>query len=184
MADENTRLSFAEIEYKELRNEILGIKERIIKLQLIGVSGIPLIIGAGEKYDITAVLMVSPLITLIFAFTLIFEQGSLMRVGEYIKDVIEPELAGNNILGWEAWLQSKKKRRRAEVFFAWSVHIAFAVYFALGTWLSFGAINTKLGQIVAYSGLGFYCGGFCLALYLIIANFQVGTGPAPDREKS
>jgi len=181
MSSEDHCGSFAELEFKELRNEILGIKERIIKLQLIGVSGIPLVIGTGEKYDITAVLMVSPLITLIFAFMLIFEQGSLMRVGEYIKDVIEPELAGNNLLGWEAWLQSKKKRRRAEVFFAWSVHIAFAVYFVLGTWLSFGAINSKLGQIVAYAGLGFYCGGFCLALYLIVTNFQVGTGPVKER---
>jgi len=171
----NSENNFAELQFKELRNEILGIKERIIKLQLIGVSGIPLIIGAGEKYSLTAVLMVSPLITLVFAFMLIFEQGSLMRVGEYIKNIIEPLLTKDLFMGWEAWLQHKKRRRRAEIFFAWSVHIAFAVYFVLGTWRAYGAIKAELSQLAAFGGLGLYCGGFLLAMYLIISNFQIGT---------
>ena len=120
--------------------------------------------------------MVGPLITLTFGFMLIFEQGSLMRVGEYIKDIIEPVLTDKRFIGWEAWLQQDKRRRRAEIFFAWSVHIAFAVYFALTTWLAYNAIYKEIGQLVAVSGLGLYCGGFLITMYLLITNLRIGTG--------
>ena len=82
----STVSNFHVIQFQALRAEILGIKERLIKLQLLGITGIPLIFGAGEKYDLSAVLIVSPLIVLAFAFMLVFEQGSLMRAGEYIKN--------------------------------------------------------------------------------------------------
>jgi len=170
--------AFAKLQFEELRKEILGIKERLIRLQLIGVTGIPLVIGAGEKADLTAVLIVSPLVTLVLAFMVIFEQSSLMRAGEYIKDIIEPILAKNSLIGWESWLQLENDRRRAEIFFASSVHIAFAIYFAIGTWLAYGAIEGNLGQLMAVVSLGLYCGGFAIAMYLIVANFRVGTGRA------
>ena len=177
--DKEKNREFAKLQYEALRQEILGIKERVIKLQLIGISGIPLVIGAGEKYDLSSVLMVSPLVTLIFAFMLIFEQGSLMRAGEYIKDILEPALTENSILGWESWLQEEgMPRRESETFFAWSVHIAFAVYFIIGSWLAYGAIHKTFGQLASTVGIGLYCGGFALAMYLIISNFRIGTGPA------
>ena len=56
MTDINICKDFAVMQFKELRNEILDIKIRIIKLQVIGISTIPIIVGVGEKYDITAVL--------------------------------------------------------------------------------------------------------------------------------
>jgi hypothetical protein len=133
--------NFYVLQFKALRAEILAIKERVIRLQMIGITGIPLIIGAGEKYDLSAVLMISPLITLAFAFMLVFEQGSLMRAGEYIKDNIENHLCPSGLYGWENWLQQKSKRRRAESFFAWSAHIIFAVYFIIGTWLAYHSIS-------------------------------------------
>lgn len=109
---------FMVIQYQALRVEILAIKERVIRLQIIGITGIPLIIGTGEKDDISAVLIVSPLIVLAFVFMLVFEQGSLMWAGEYIKNNLEIPLCHGDFIGWENWLQLKASRRKAEAFFA------------------------------------------------------------------
>ena len=70
-------------QYNALREEILAIKTRIIKLQLSGITVIPLIIGAGQK--IPVVMLAAPLITIAFIFMVIFEQNSLMRAGTYIR---------------------------------------------------------------------------------------------------
>ena len=165
---------FATMQYDALRSEILGIKERVIKLQLLGVAGIPLVIGAGEKYDIKAVIIFGPLIVLVFALILLFEQASLMRAGEYIKDNLEPILANTNLNGWEKWLQMEPKRRKAEKYFAWSAHIAFGVYFVIGIIFSYNLL-VKINTALSFAVIGAYCGGFILALYLVITNFRIGT---------
>lgn len=168
--------NFYEIQFQALRYEILGIKERVIKVQLLGITGIPLIIGAGAKYDLSAVLLFSPLIVLAFAFMLVFEQGSLMRAGEYIKDNLEKPLCHKGLTGWENWLQQKPSRRKAEKFFAWSAHIVFVVYFVVGTWLAFTALTKIIGSMPAVVMISIYCGGFLLAIYLVVSNFRIGTG--------
>jgi hypothetical protein len=167
---------FRIIQFQALRAEILGIKERVVRLQVIGVTGIPLLIGAGERFDLSAVMMAGPLITLVFAFMLVFEQSSLMRVGEYIKDHLEQDqLCPDNLLGWEHWLEDKPGRRIAETFFAWAAYIAFAIYFAIGTFLAYESINQKLGSEVAIVSISIYCGGFLLALYLVVTNLRTRT---------
>jgi hypothetical protein len=163
---------FARIQFESLRAEILGIKERVIRLQIIGVTGIPVVIGAGQKLDLVAILMGAPLITLIFAFILVFEQNSLMRAGEYIRTQIEPRLCSDDLMGWEEWLEDRSERRQAETFFAWSAFIAFAMYFALGTYLAVQSIFLQFGTIVGFSSLGVYSGGFILALYLVVTNLR------------
>jgi hypothetical protein len=168
---------FQIMQFEALRAEILGIKERVIRLQVIGVTGIPLVIGAGEKYELSAILMAAPLITLVFTFMLLFEQNSLMRAGEYIKENLEsPPLCPQGLTGWEHWLEGETRRRTAEAFFAWAAYIAFAVYFALGTYLAYGPVNEQLGTTAAVAILGLYCGGFLLGLYLVVTNLRTRTG--------
>ena len=163
---------FARLQFDSLRAEILGIKERVIRLQIIGVTGIPVVIGAGQKLDLVAILMAAPIITLIFAFILVFEQNSLMRVGEYIRTQLEPLLCEDELIGWEKWLEERPHRRRAETFFAWSAFSAFALYFVLGTYLAVESVHIKFGAIASVASLGFYCGGFVLALYLVVNNLR------------
>ncbi|MGA2904785.1 MAG: hypothetical protein ABSD98_13200 [Candidatus Korobacteraceae bacterium] len=169
---------FRAIQYEALRAEILSIKERVIRLLMVGVTGIPLVIGAGEKFQLSAILMASPLITLVFVFMLVFEQSSLMRAGEYIKDNLElSPLCPDDLTGWEHWLQAASSRRTAEAFFAWAAYIVFVVYFAIGTYLAYGSIKDRLGPTVAIASLGLYCGGFLLALYLVVTYLRTGTSP-------
>lgn len=178
--------NFAELQFTALRSEILSIRERIIKLESIGITGIPLVLGVGDMYDITAVLMVGPVITLVFAFMLVFEQGSLMRAGEYIKNVLEPILTndGNDFRGWESWLQDKPRRRRAESFIAWSVRLLFALYFVMGTYLAYGAVLNSFSQLIANCGLAMYCGVFSFAMYLVVIDFRIGTGKNSPARRS
>jgi len=166
------------MQYEALRAEILDIKERVIRLQTLGVTGIPLVIGAGEKFQLAAILMASPLIVLVFVFMLVFEQNSIMRAGEYIKENLETTpLCPADLTGWEHWLEAGEGHRTAEAFFAWAAYIAFVVYFAMGTYLAYWSMKEKLGPAAAVASLGLYCGGFLLALYLVVTNLRTTTSP-------
>ncbi|CAK8712479.1 MAG: hypothetical protein CDV28_101121 [Candidatus Electronema aureum] len=167
---------FISLQYQALRNEILGIKERLIKVQLGGITAIPFIIGSGLQYKLWPVLLVSPVITLVFAFMVIFEQTSLMRAGAYLKQKTENVLVPIGFMGWEEWLERSPKGRLAENFFAWSVHIVFSVYFFLG--LSFvyeAAKNLNFPVVIALGLVAFYTGGFSWALYVVIKYLPKGT---------
>ena len=134
-------VDFNELEYNALRSEILGIKERIVRLQIVGLTGIPLVVGAGHKYDLTAVLLVAPLVVGIFATILVSEQNSLMRAGHYIRNQFEHN-ESSVPPGWESWLHCEPKRtRKSESFFALSALLAFAVYYLLSIVSAFSALK-------------------------------------------
>ena len=171
---EQQRIDFYAMQFNALRAEILGLKGRIIRLLILGVTGIPLIIAAGEKYGLSAVLIVSPLITLVFTFMLVFEHESLMRAGEYIKTHIEKFfLAQDCKNGWEHWLDAKPRRRIAEQFFKTSAYITFTVYYILGTYLAYNSVCSNFCDLfVAYIVVGVYSGGFIIAVVLVAFNLQ------------
>ncbi len=167
---------FILLQYQALRNEILGIKERLIKVQLGGITAIPVLIGSGLQYKLWPVVLVSPVITLVFAFMVIFEQTSLMRAGAYLKQKTEEVLVPPGFMGWEAWLELSPKGRLAENFFAWSVHIVFSVYFVLGVSLVYqAATEMHIPVLVAFALISFYVGGFSWALYVVIKYLPKGT---------
>ncbi len=170
---DNGKPDFHVLQFKALRDEILGIKERVIRLQTIGITGIPLVIGAGEKFNLSAILMASPLITLMFTFMLVFEQNSLMRAGKYIKENIEkPPFCPDTLIGWENWLAAEPERRKAEAFFAWSAYIAFVVYFAIGSYLAYSSIYQRMSTIVAMAALSLYGAGFFFSFYLVVIHMH------------
>ena len=146
-------------------------------MPVLGVTGIPIVIGAGQTYDLATVLMASLLITLVFTFILLFEQNSLMRAGKFIKEQLEAILLSRKPLrGWEHWLQADESRRKAESFFEWSAYMAFVLYFLLGTYLAYPEINQRFGAKIANAALGVYSGGLLLALYLVVTNLPIGKG--------
>ncbi|MCP4698111.1 MAG: hypothetical protein GY862_14850 [Gammaproteobacteria bacterium] len=180
---ENTSSNdFAIKQFEVLRVEILAIKERVIRIQTIGIAGIPLIIGAGQKFDLSAILIVAPLIILVFAFMLVFEQGSLMRAGEYIKKNIETQFCSDRFIGWEHWLEdpdAKPSRRRSETFFALSAHIAFAIYYVIGTILALDALKQGVWSILLPDihtvMLPTYITVGIVAFFVVIFSFRTST---------
>jgi hypothetical protein len=166
-------------QFKALREEILGKIERVVRIQLIGITAIPLVIGAGEKYDLTAVIAAGPIVTIVFALILLYEQNGIMRAGRYIRQQLEPALRTQKVLGWEEWLEHHPVNRKAERFFAWSTPIAFSLYYIGGTFLAYQALSQQYAPAVATTVLALYAGAFVVALYLVVTNFVTGTR-APD----
>jgi len=179
---------FLFLQFKALRDEIVGKTERVVRIQLTGVTAIPLVIGAGEKYNILIVLAASPIVTIVFSLILLYEQNGIMRAGRYIRTHLEPILFPKQTIGWEEWLEDIAANRRAERFFALSAYIAFSLYYLGGSCLAFLAVRASFGQEVAVVLTAIYAGGFLLALYVVITNFAVNTkgqdGESGTRERS
>jgi hypothetical protein len=169
---------FLLLQFKTLRDEILGKTERVVRIQIIGVTAIPLVIGAGEKYGISSVLAAAPIVTVVFALILLYEQNGIMRAGKYLRVHLET-LFLQHLTGWEEWLEMYPVNRRAEAFFARAAHIAFSLYYLGGSYLAFLAVKNEYGLEEAKILAAIYAGGFLLALYFVVTNFATSTR-APD----
>lgn len=174
--------NFLLAQFTALREEILAIKASLIKLQLIGITGIPLIMGIGGKYDSPVILLFIPFISLVFIFIFIFEQSCIMRIGDYIKEHIEKRmcLECEAFTGWEQWLQDNpngmKKRRflYPELLLYSAIHIVFVIYYIIGVYFAYDKIYLseseswkKLYPFVLY----FYVVLFLAALPLTLTYF-------------
>jgi hypothetical protein len=166
-------------EYKALRDEILGSMERLIRIQLIGVTAIPLVVGAGERYNLTVVIAAGPLVTMIFVFILLYEQSGLMRAGRFIREVIEPNLTSTLELGWESWLEREEVNRMPERFFARASYIAFTVYYIGGIYFAHKAIAADYTLLAAFISDVTYVIIFLYGLWVLFANFAVSTDDLP-----
>ncbi|HYO12638.1 MAG TPA: hypothetical protein VE685_05545 [Thermoanaerobaculia bacterium] len=162
-------------QYKALREEILGVMERVVRIQLVGITGIPLVIAAGEKYDLGPVVMAGPVVTIIFSLILLYEQNGAMRAGRYIRCHLEPRLSGKAYVCWEEWLELDPENRKPERFFAWAAYIAFSLYYGGGTYLAYRSLSAQYGARVGEIFLLIYLCLFVVALYLVIRNLAVGT---------
>jgi hypothetical protein len=162
-------------QYKALREEILGVMERVVRIQLVGITGIPLVIAAGEKYDLGPVVMAGPIVTIIFSLLLLYEQNGAMRAGRYIRRHLEPRLSKKAYVCWEEWLEEDAENRKPEKFFAWAAYIAFSLYYGGGTYLAYRSLSAQYGDRVGLVLLLIYLCLFIVALYLVIRNLAVGT---------
>jgi hypothetical protein len=147
------------LQFHALRDEILALKERVIRMQTVAISGIPLIVAAGYRLELYIIIIAAPIITIIAVLMLLFEQNSIMRAGQYIREYIEPNLK-SNIIGWEVFLESFAGiNRRAEKYFLSSVVIALVLYYLAGSIFA-------CYEIIKHVNLGQY--RYCISLVLFI----------------
>jgi len=178
-AQDDKKREFLMSQFHTLRDEILALKERVIRMQLIAISGIPLLVAASTSLNLDFVIIVSPIITAVVILMLSFEQNSIMRAGRYIGKYLEPALKPDNTMGWEEFLeQPSEKNRNAEKYFLASVIIAFALYYIGGAILAFLRIQ-KISNIYAehfaiFSGF-IYLSLFPFFLYFVTKNFKTST---------
>jgi hypothetical protein len=184
---------FLVLQFQTIRAEILALKERVIRVQTVSISGIPLLIAAGENLQLDFVVIVSPIITAVAVLMLSFEQNSIMRAGRYIRLYIEPALLSinieqnqseqnqkqseqNNPIGWESFLEKHgEKNRDAEKYFLGSVIIASSLYYLGGTWLAFMKIQKNYGNKIAMIFAAGYICFFPFFLYFVVQNFKMST---------
>ncbi len=125
---DDTSRDFLCAEYRALRDEILALEDRGMKIQIAGLSGIPSLIAAGDLLKLPFLIIFGPVIILVASLMTIFTQDSIMRDGAYIKDHIEPRLLQDRSWGWEHFLQ-EPGHRRVEQYTRLSVVLAFAFYY-------------------------------------------------------
>src|SRR6266566_4825147 len=126
--DDRSR-EFLFTEHKALRDEILALEERGMRIQIAGLTGIPTLIAAGSVLRLPFLIIFSPVIILVASLMTIFTQDSIMRDGRYIKECIEPHLLRGSGKGWEHFLQEKSDNRKVEHHTRVSIVLAFAFYY-------------------------------------------------------
>ena len=164
--------AFLRLEYENLRQEILALKERVIKEFALGLTVIPVLFGSAleGKYYLLEVL--GPIIVVCGYLMLLFEQNSIMRAGTYIGSFIEAHLLDHPALGWEWWLESYKGSRQAERFFHYSAASAFFIYYLVGIWLSWDGINKMGFPNLALPIVIIYGCCFLFAVKFVLDNFK------------
>lgn len=170
----NNDREFLIMEYNALRNEILDLKKRVIQIQTVGITGIPVLVATGDSLNILFLIYVSPLLTIVIAAMLMFEQNSIMRAGYYIRKVIEPKLRDNTELGWEHFLKNKKQRL-AEKSFRVSVILVYSLYWFGGTFLALeeSLRNDHILFANIYTSISF--GTYCFGIYYYWKHFRINS---------
>ena len=173
--NDQKNLDFWVLQYNTLRQEILDIRKRIVPMLGIGLAGIPLFIAAGWEYQLKPVIIASPLVTVAFIFMLLFEQKSLIRAGRYIRLHIEPVLVQAGLVGWERFLETEPKNRRAERLFFYAALLIFSIYYIIGTIKSTLLVKSMAPLFVPTVVTLVYAVIFLIVIRVVVENFKVRT---------
>lgn len=164
---------FLIMQFDSLRNEILGIKERLVREFAIGLTGIPVLIGLADKFNIYLLLLITPIIVVSGGLMLMYEQNSIMRAGSFIRSTIEGKLLDHKELGWEYFLENAPSTRFAENVFKVSVVLAYSVYYIAGTLIAYNAALMQYGQSAGSLIAFIYSSAFPFFVYYLIKNFSI-----------
>lgn len=186
MSDESgPRLSnrdFVIEEFKALRAEILAKVERSIRLQLIGVTAIPLVIGTSKSFELHFAVAASPVVTTLFILLLLYENIGIMRAGKYIRTRVEPALGnGSEVPGRESWLENDRLNRKPERVFAWASYIAFCLYYIGGAYIAYKPLKELFAAPVAGAVMIGYFVLLFLLLGIVITELPTTTEPKDRR---
>lgn len=172
---------FLILQYNTLRQEIQAGKASIIRLLSLGISGIPVLVGAGEKYNLDLLIYASPIITIVFILMLLHQQNGIMIPGRYIRLYIEPKLFTGANIGWERFLEMEIYNRRAEQLFSYAVRTTFVIYYLGGTFFAFLRLKAEFGDTASIFVTSAYLGLFAVAFYFVYQNYPTGTTRPEDK---
>lgn len=155
---------FLKQQYVTLREEIRDSKARIFRIMGFGLTIVPAANFVAQTYKVDAITLSLPILVVVIALVFLAENNALMRCGSYIKDHIEPNFP--KIVGWETWLQIKKKWnvRNVDIYVSYAFHILFLVYF-IGS-----VLIARNFCIITY---GTYLANLLLSTYVIIGVWFV-----------
>lgn len=162
--------------FEAIRSEILAIKERIIKIMAIGITGVPILIGVGRNINLDILVITSPAITVVFTLMLLFEQAALMRAGRYIRLHLEPAMfPDKKTKGWEEFLEDTRENRYADKIFSVVAHVTFALYYIAGAVLSYTRIQAVAGEFWAWIAVAIFMGFFIVIFAAVFYMFPTGS---------
>ena len=101
---------FARLQYEKIREEIMSMEQRVGRAQMATVSGTPIVLTLSqhENFGLKYMALAAPMRCWVSLTFVTYLQGSLMRCGRYIRDHLEPILADDNLIPWEAHCHSSR----------------------------------------------------------------------------
>src|SRR5262245_35807175 len=106
---------FLKHQFITLREEIRESKARIFKLVIFGAIFVPVAGYAADRLQLFFATASIPLVLVLLMLNFISEQNAIIRAGRYLKEHVEPKIAG--VTGWEKWLESNHKLRSVDRYF-------------------------------------------------------------------
>lgn len=135
---------FLTAQFQALREEIVVLQERGLRIQLLGLAGIPILLGVSNRQEIVPIVLCGPMIVLVFLFQVLYIQNSIMRAGQYIREYIEPRLLAEPP-GWEEFLEGGQQRVVEQIARA-TLLAAFVFYYIGSGWLVLVLVNNRIGE--------------------------------------
>jgi hypothetical protein len=169
-------------QFNTIRDEIKAVKARSFWIVAIGLFGVPIITflaGFTEKF----VSLLVPYVVLVTIILFVAEQSALMRCGRYIRQVIEPNF--KSIVGWEAWLESRKDLRLMDRHFFACFIIVFFVYYFMTIGVAMQTLwsevdQSQSGQYWLYGAMVSYLIGAIWATITLLHHWRSATGTSEN----
>lgn len=176
--------TFLKMQYEALRQEILATQKRNMQTLGFGALSVPVAGYLATVHDIPALSLTLPLLVLGVALLYLADSHGIIRCGEYIREHIEAELAGPDVVGWETWLEMgrERTRRSTERYTTWCFYLMFLLYFVAAVYMVRRfAVSAYRWEVAAGITLT-YCLLGCGAGYHIVRSLRLTTTHAahPD----
>lgn len=116
--------------FETLRKEILQVKDRLTRLIVIGLVGVPIMsyFALSDDATVKLLLLLSPLVVLLLVVLYFSEQTSMMRAGTFIYDQIESDGQG-----WEHWVDELRGSHSEPGMFGLIVVVSVAYSLIMGS---------------------------------------------------
>ncbi len=162
-------------QYKALRQEILILKERRVKMLTLSLTGIPVLIAMAEKFDLLTLSLLCPVLSIAYGFMFLSEHNGAMRVGHYIRVHLEPALKTCKGMGWEEYLETKAADRGPERYHMYSVASILALYYLAGSVMATLQVTTIYGPLAANGVAGALVTVMVASLFFFMRCFRCST---------
>jgi len=132
---------FLKHQFITLRDEIKECKARAFKLVILGALFVPAAGYAADRLELFFATASLPFVIVLVMLAFISEHNGIIRAGRYIKEHVEPKVAGAT--GWEKWLESNHRLRSVDRYFFASFMVMFFIYYAIGAAAAIQTLSVK-----------------------------------------
>lgn len=149
---------FLKHQFITLREEIRESKARIFKLVVLGALFVPAAGYAADRLQLFLASAAIPFVLVLLMLDFISEQNAIIRAGRYLKEHIEPKVAG--VTGWEKWLESNHKLRSVDRYFFGSFLLMFFIFYGIASTAAIQSLSVRFSDDEMQFTLS--CVAYCL----------------------
>lgn len=169
------RDTFLRLQFEALRTEIADTKARTFRTLGFGLAVVPGAHFLAAVYNVDALMISVPVLTIVVALLYLSENHALMRCGTYILEHIEPHVP--EVCGWEEWLAAPRgiRRRTVDVYLSYAFYLVFLVYYAGSVFLAVRFALHEYGIACALTILSAYAATGVAFTAFLVRNVRSST---------